>query len=158
MQIPEEPERVDEILAMGREFWKDCDGNGYPDSLDILLGFADDRNHNGVIDTSDCESDSTVQRSLNPTKIIGPDLWVFHEPVGKIVIRFLVPPPGGQISVGVYLPGGQRRLTELTSGYRKTGSFELTWDPKTKTGDYVVIYRTGGRFFEHKVRWQSTWQ
>ena len=148
----------------------DCDANGYPDSLDILVGTADDLNENGVIDQCD------DLHGLRPPAILDTweslaersdtsHFWTGHwwpdqdHPSGYIVIRYTVPHDGGFVCLVVVDSTGSP-VDTLKAVHESSGAYEMYWDKtdshqaEAPPGTYFVTLSVNGRTYERRVRWR----
>ena len=128
----------------------DCNGNGFPDSVDIADGTAADVNFNGIDDRCD-PVDSVYEFARNDSSWFdyserNPGASYFSstfEPGDTIRIRYTVPSPGGTVQIDV-LNHRKRPIHRIVRvGRAREGHYERAWDLRDRRGRYLP----GGRYF-----------
>jgi hypothetical protein len=143
----------------------DCNGNAIPDSIDIAEGYAQDVNHNSVID--DCDPDEAVASAARSER----PWWrysdsqdssyfsVHHSTIPRIIIRYTVPPSGALVLLAVYDSNGHN-LGMLVNHFQDNGPYTIAWDRKLagiplKPGIYTFRLSVGRRAMERKMAWRN---
>lgn len=152
---------IDEAVLMYGDGRPDCNGNGIPDSVDIARGYAEDENHNGVID--DCEPDSVVHSRIKDGSwrraafAVDTSFFAVRQSITVVTIDYTVPMGGDRVRLVIKSPHGGIDVS-LVDRVQESDSYEVTWtrNPGSAAfpkGEYAVELIVGRHRYERRIAW-----
>jgi hypothetical protein len=137
----DEPTAFDAARALTMrtaQTFPDCDYNGIPDSLDIVAGRTEDRNHNYVDDY--CDDDVAVRKqefSYAWRQLANqPDTIFFklrHMSDDSVWVRYTVPESVAHVTLRVLTPSG-KEVRRIVDTAQRRGPYEEVWGQDDSRG------------------------